>query len=602
MYIVVKNSMKHLSCCILAFLIAVGFVEAFELPLVVDIRNESDIYQLQEDGLISEDIEELLLELSENPLDINKADVDELYSLPGLTRTDAQNIVNQRKRVGGFKRWNDLLKLPNFDKGKLKQIGLFAYVRPPRNLSDGQLRLDFSDVAEDDKDYYSRVRLRADVRERIFIGLSGKREDDETYRWQENIAIEPAGWQFDKLCVAWNSKRFQVILGNYSAGFGSGLVFNDASMKHPNGIYADYTTSPYRQRGISVAFKYKLLRQTIFLSQSSYPTVVSSECVEELERQRTVKDAYSEKLLGTDVSLQISANSSIGWTWYLSKIDDKLPGCEFRNLPNRESWGAYGLHFKTDVSGLFIRGEVAQTVDVGKRAFYLELSKEFQSVLFLASLRKYDVNFDNPHSHGFANSDDSTDKNVDGDIDEVGAYLQLRYKPHPKFTLTGYYNQWQHPSTNITDNEAYAQSEYKLSNLRLGISAKWKDVDLSVSGEERFGALLFAQFSLRPALLVTTAYRFFKIQRTKIYEDDYAYIKLEWRIRKWLELEARTKTNDTKLVDGDTFPKESYLQIQLFKKRGLNGRLKYMRTHYGVTSKTSPNPKNIFSARLEYKW
>jgi len=77
---------------------------------------------------------------------------------------------------------------------------------------------------------------------------------------------------------------------------------------------------------------------------------------------------------------------------------------------------------------------------------------------------------------------------------------------------------------------------------------------------------------------------------------------LEWRIRKWLELEARTKTNDTKLVDGDTFPKESYLQIQLFKKRGLNGRLKYMRTHYGVTSKASPNPKNIFSARLEYKW
>jgi len=593
--------MRQLSCCILAFLIAVSLAGAFELPLVVDIRSEDDIYQLREDGFIDEDIEELLLELFENPLDINKADVGELYSLPGLTRTDARAIVKQRKKVGGFKRWSDVLKSPNFDKGKLKQIERFAYVRPPLNLSDGQLRLDFSNVAGDDKNYSSRVRLRADVKERIFIGLSGRREDDETYRWQENIAIEPAGWQFDKLCVAWNGKGFQVILGNYSAGFGSGLVFNDAHIKHPGGIYADYTTSPYRQRGISAAIKYKLLRQTIFLSQSSYPTVVSSECIEEFERQRTVKDTYSEKLLGTDVSLQIFANSSIGCTWYLSQIDKRLPDCEFRNLPNRENWSAYGLHFKTDVSRLFLRGEVAQMVD-GGRAFYLELAREFQPVLLLASLRKYNLDFDNPHSRAFANSDDSTDKNVDGDIDEVGVYLQLRYKPHPKFMLTGYYNQWQHPSTNITDNEAYAQTEYKLSNLRLGISAKWKDVDLSVSGEERFGSLLFTQFSPRSTLLVTTAYRLFKTQRTFFYEDDYAYIKLEWRIRKWLELEARWKVNDTKLVDGDTFPKEGYLQIQLFQKRGLNGRLKCMRTHYDLASKTSPNPKNLFFARLEYKW
>ena len=567
----------------------------------MDIRDESDIYQLREDDFITEDIEELLLELFENPLDINRADVGELYSLPGLTRADAQTIVNQRKRVGGFKRWNDLLKLPNFDRDKLKQIEAFAYVRPPLNLSDGQLRLDSSDVAGDNKAYYSRVRLRADVRERIFIGLSGRREDDETYRWRENIAIEPAGWQFEKICVAWNSKEFQIILGNYSAGFGSGLVFNDAHIKYPSGLYADYTTSLYRQRGISTAFKYKSIRQTIFLSQSSYPTVISSECTEELERQRKVNDIYSEKLLGTDVSFQILSDSSVGVTWYLSKIDKELPDCEFKNLPNRESWSAYGLHFKTDVSGVFLRGEAAQMVD-GGRAFYLELYRKFHPVLLLASLRKFDLNFDNPHSHGFADSDDSTDKNVDGDIDEVGIYLKLRYKPHPKFTLTGYYDQWQHPSTKIMDNEAYAQAEYKFSNLKLGISGKWKDVDLSVIGEERFGSLLFAQFSPHPAFSLTTAYRFFKIQRNKLSEDDYAYIKLEWRIRKWLELEARWKVNDTKLVDGDTFPKESYLQIQLFKKRGLSGRLKCMRTHYGSTSKTSPNPKNSFLTRIEYRW
>ena len=571
------------------------------MPLVMDIRNESDIYQLREDGFITEDIEELLLELLENPLDINGANADKLYYLPGLTRTEAQNIVNQRKKAGGFRRWQDLLKTPNLDREKLKQIEAFAYIRPPMNLSDGQLRFDFSDVAGDDKDYYSRVRIRADVRKRLCIGLSGRREDDETYRWQERIIIEPAGWQFEKFFVAWQSQEFEVILGNYSAGFGSGLVFNDASMKHPSGLYPDYTTSPYRQRGVATSFKYKLLRPTIFLSHLSYPTTVSAECIEELERQRVVKGAYSEKLLGTDISLRIFSNSSVGLTWYLGKIDNQLPDCEFRNLPNRNKWRAYGLHFKTDFSWLLLRGEAAQTVD-GGRAFYVEFSKEFQSALLLASLRKYGLNFDNPHSHGFANSDDSTDKNVDGDIDEVGVYLKLRYIPHPKFTLTGYYNQWQHPSTKIMDNEAYAQAKYKWTHLQMGLSGKWKDVDLSVSGEERFGSLLFAQFSPRPSFLLTTAYRFFKIQRTSISEDDYAYIKLEWRIRGWLELEARWKVNETKLVDGDTFPKEGYLQVQLFKRRGLSGRLKYTRTHYGFASKSALNPKHTFLTRIEYRW
>jgi hypothetical protein len=168
------------------------------------------------------------------------------------------------------------------------------------------------------------------------------------------------------------------------------------------------------------------------------------------------------------------------------------------------------------------------------------------------------------------------------------------------------------------DNEAYAEAEYNLSRtISLGISGKWDDDDLSARGNERFGALLWTRLNPIPPfppleppfgirwvgdLHITTVYRFFHIQRTDTAYDDYAYLKLEWYIRKWLGLETRWKINNTKFTDGDTFPKEWYLQIQLWNKRGFGSRIRYTQTHYGSASQVSPNPKNYLFLRLEYSW
>jgi hypothetical protein len=417
-------------------------------------------------------------------------------------------------------------------------------------------------------------------------------------------------------------------MGNYSAGFGSGLVFNDAHRIIPKGIYADDTISLNRQRGAALALSWKLIQPTIFLSDLDYPVVLPPQTTG-LKWQRRINDVYAEKLLGTDISFKLPRDSNLGFTWYRSFIDKHL-NIQFPNLPNRERWGAYGVHFHTSIDGFYLRGEASQTINAG-RALYLELSKKLQFADFLTSFRRYDVDFDNPHSHGFADADDSLYGNVDGDIDETGVYIRMQYRPNRKFSLRTYYDQWQHPSTHIMDNEAYAEAEYNFSRtISLGISGKWDDNDLSARGNEHFGALLwtrlnpippFPDFSWpfpflkggREDLHITTVYRFFHIQRADTTYDDYAYLKLEWYIRKWLELETRWKINDTKFTDGDTFPKEWYLQLQICSlrspttssygnKRGFGGRIRYTRTHYGSASQVSPNPKNYLFLRLEYKW
>jgi len=604
---------QYLGFYILLCLFIALYANAFELPLYIEIHNADDIYQLLEDELISEDDAELLLELIESPIELNKADVDELLLLPSITYSDAEAIVNQRKQLGGFKRWSDLLRVQGFGRAKLRQLESFAYIRPPLDRFDGKYELSLSEVGNDGKSYYSRMLVRADYNERFLFGLSSRREDDETYRWDSGIVVDQPGWRADKFYALWRGKGLvnQVLLGNYSAGFGAGLVFNDAHRFTPKGIYADDTISLNRQRGVALELSWEPIQQTIFLSDLNYPVVLAPKTTG-LKRQRRIRDVYAEKLLGTDISFQLPHDSNLGFTWYRSFIDKNL-NVKFANLPNREQWSAYGLHFRTSANGFYLRGEASQTINAG-RAFYLELSKKLQSATFLASFRRYDIDFDNPHSHGFADSDDSRYGNVDGDIDEIGVYIRVQYRPNRKFSLRTYYDQWRHPSTHIMDNETYAEFEYNFSKIiHLAISGKWNDDDLSARGDERFGALLWTRLNIYKNLRITTVYRFFHIQRTDIYYDDYAYLKLEWYIRKWLELETRWKISDTKFTDGDTFPKEGYLQLQIWKRHGLGSgnpdtrgviscRIRYTRIHYGSASRVSPNPKNYLFLRLEYRW
>jgi len=638
---IVKTAPKLCSCILSCFVIvgaclcASPYADAFELPLYIEIHNADDIYQLLEDEIITEDVAESLLELIANPIELNKADVDELLMLPSITQTEAEAIVNQWKQLRGFKRWSDLLRIQGFDRAKLRQLESFAYIRPPLDRFDGKAELSLSEAANDGKSYYSRLLVRTDVDERCFFGLSNRREDDEIYRWDKRTPpqpplkeggyiIEPPGWRADKFYALWRGKGLvnQVILGNYSAGFGAGLVFNDAHRLAPKGIYTDDTILFDRQRGAALVLSWKSIQPTIFFSGLDYPAVLPPQ-TSGLKSQRRINDVYSEKLLGTDISFKLPRDSKLGFTWYRSFIDKHL-NIPFENLPNRERWSAYGLHFRTSVIGFYLRGEASQTINAG-RALYLELSKKLQFADFLASFRRYDVDFDNPHSHGFADDDDSLYGNVDGDIDETGIYIRMQYRPNRKFSLRTYYDQWRHPSTHIMDNEAHAEAEYNFSRtISLGISGKWDDDDLSARGNERFGGLLWTRLNPIPPfssflkggreeLHITTVYRFFHIQRADTTYDDYAYLKLEWYIRKWLELEARWKINDTKFTEGDTFPKEWYLQFQIGSLRSptassygnksdFGGRIRYTQTYYGSASRVTTNPKNYLFLRLEYRW
>ena len=60
-------------------------------------------------------------------------------------------------------------------------------------------------------------------------------------------------------------------------------------------------------------------------------------------------------------------------------------------------------------------------------AIYFETEIQTGRLSFLGSVRYYGIQFDNPHSRGFA---DASSKDKTGDIDKIGLLAQVRYQPH----------------------------------------------------------------------------------------------------------------------------------------------------------------------------
>ncbi len=588
--------------------------QAVDTATDFEVQNEDDIGQLESDGLITEETTLVLLEMLENPIDLNRADVEDLIAIPGISQSDAQAILAQRQKQNGFVRWDDLSRIEPLSAGQRRTLRAFTEIRPRVNRSDGQVRVDASETDKDGKPYSSRLRIRSDFNNRFFLGFAAAHEDDTQYQWSDESPerISP-GWQFDKLYLAWFPSGLskaksratgmwkQVVIGNFTAGFASGLTFNDAHRFSPRGIYTDDTTSSYRQRGVAAAWRVERWSGTAFASDSDYPVTLPA-AVTGLKSQRRIDGVYHERLIGSEASFKVRKETQIGAVGYQSWIDKQID-TEFRNLPNRSTWSAAGLYARTKIEQLDVRGEISHSFNAGW-ASYLEAEFRAKSASLLASLRRYGTDFDNPHSHGFADADDTPQRDVDGDIDEMGLFLQIRYRPHRRVRLRAYYDQWQHPSSLQTDNEAYAEVAVQPSHrLELGTSGKWNDEEITVVGDERRSGLFWLKFQAHPAIRLTSVYWTSRHRLTnRVTPDDYIYFKVEWLLTKQIEWEMRWKVNDTIFIDGDDFPKELYVQLQLWDWQNMSGRVRYTQSRFGSSSTAQPNPNHRIYVRLEYKW
>ncbi len=66
--------------------------------------------------------------LAEKSINLNKATKQELMSLPGIGEATAENIIALRKKIGGFRKPEDLLKVKGIGSKKLDKIIKYIFI------------------------------------------------------------------------------------------------------------------------------------------------------------------------------------------------------------------------------------------------------------------------------------------------------------------------------------------------------------------------------------------------------------------------------------------------------------------------------------------
>jgi hypothetical protein len=250
-------------------------------PVEIGETNEDELRNLYEDGLLSADEFDTLIELLNNPIDVNRASRQELYDLPYVTMAAARSIVLGR-RAGPYASLSDMAaRIDLVTPDILDQIQPFATagIRQRAGFDKDQISgkarirsgMYFEPIQPIEGDHANRTHT---PRQLGYSNLPATQVSadityDRTYSAGavlmsqtdiQGMVYNPASRDFHasygqivelgRIYTSIEKERWEVILGSYSAGFGLGLTFDRTSRTQPNGWYKDLSVTAdefYRQ-------------------------------------------------------------------------------------------------------------------------------------------------------------------------------------------------------------------------------------------------------------------------------------------------------------------------------------------------------------------
>jgi len=317
---------------------------------------QQDVDLLQED-------EGFLENLIKNPLDLNTATFSELKSIPEMPSLVARQIVRQRK-IKPFQSKSEIKKLRGMNEEIYKKISPYITVRKVKkpNKLKGQIRIrimqnelkqiktKYVDEEKFNQPFYFYNRTQLSYGDNLSLGYVFLHRPGEI-----EVNIDTFKYFLRKWWTKLNSLGpfEKVVLGNYKAGFGYGLVFNEnyslesslQSVKPKmRGLREDKSTSDNANLyGIGFESTIGNLEYSIFYSQkdliiktSAYFVRVDTATEQEVfELDYTPVDdlsdirggyiEYNNTLMDYDINIPTSTYGKLP----TSKIQEKLFGLNF---------------------------------------------------------------------------------------------------------------------------------------------------------------------------------------------------------------------------------------------------------------------------------
>ena len=465
---------------------------------------------------------DLLTQLQENPLDINRAGLEELQQIPGINSILAFNIVAHRSKVP-FSDLDDLLLVDGMTSDLLFRIRPFVRVADPGAETAGpllahvQLRTRATEDLERRRGFedgtfqgsplklYNRLTasfaigevkqersdVRRDLAEATTVELGIVTEKDAGER---KIADYIAGYA--SATIPSISTRF--IVGDFSMESAEGLVFwRSAGLSKGTEVIANVRKNgagvrPYLStnenwyfRGLGTEVSLDWVNVTLLYSNKPMHgtkddegviTTLDNSGLFRTESELGRRNQTRERLLGGRLSTTPLEGMKVGLTGYQARFADAVELSSVSRLLARTAsvvgWDFSYTQRWFNVFAELVRGNYSRTAGVAGI-----LLKPHETAAVSCAVRSFPERFVSLHSNVFGESGGAASN-------ESGAYFGLALRPTPGFSLSMYYDQFRFPwktSSSLFPSAGHdflAFSEIKLSSklsLQLQFKEKRKD-------------------------------------------------------------------------------------------------------------------------------
>ena len=404
--------------CIVWLVCMSSWAQQYQLADILE-----DIYgQLAEYGIAMDDVAEQLMEIAENPIDLNRTNAEELSQLCWLTDEQIDDIllyqyqhafvsVYDLQLIHSLKDYDirNLLPFVEVKGDRLEVKGKDMYFREVFHYGKHEvtLRADARNIEDYENDpMYGKLRYRFDYQKKVQAGLTICRPTGgawEQMQYGAYVQLQDIG------CIK------NLSAGNFQANFGQGLVIGSPfKMGKSRWMSSGMNAQEGVRKFTSVGDDYQAFHgigTTLRLGWAEVSAMYS------IDQQ---KDIAWHHLVGVNATGKWK-KLKVGVTAIENLYSDSTDAQSVVGVNARYNWGRVDLW-----------GEVAATQ--GKRWGWGGIVgmnfTPISDVNLLALYRYYSPNFDNPYAYAFSEKSRLNDEN--------GFYLGVDVRTFAKWRLAAY--------------------------------------------------------------------------------------------------------------------------------------------------------------------
>jgi hypothetical protein len=433
------------------------FFKSDLLSQSVDTSFSSGNYEVLLENITDENTGEYFLDkmkqLSDNPININRCDAGDLSEIPYIQKETINRILRYREEYGSITSKYALKKIID-NESQYDIINPFIIYRE-KSTTYIKFSSTNSSTLEKSRGYdsvYLGSALKS-INKFIFESIPGHISCGFL---TDKDPGEKSFSDFYSGFAAYKDERWNIIAGDFLAGFGYGLCLSKSFMLSKGNVIlrpdennvkslTPYTSSAESNfmRGLAFSSSFGDLNFSLFYSNNYFDasidsndniTSIGSDGYHKTDADLLKKDNLKEKIFGIRSFYRLN-NYLFGINFYHNEFSHEMTLNNFYSFKGRES-NPFSLDFSAVYEKISIFSELAKAQNEGLALLFGTYLKPMNNIEISMIYRKYPENYINLHANAFSES---------GTNNEEGLYFGIALKPVSFLKINAYYDAFKFP-------------------------------------------------------------------------------------------------------------------------------------------------------------